>query len=1100
MGASSCLSPGQLEDYLLGRIPESLALDYEAHLEQCAICRALIEQCDESHDPLIRMLRQPKPASYEHEPGLQRAMEELRLLESWAQQLAEPQRTDDLKQIEPGARLRDYMIQERIGVGAMGTVYRALHLHLQRQVAIKVLSCPRLASHESSKMGCNEDMALGRINHPNVVYATDAGEENGWKFLVMEYVDGCNLAQLVKDVGPFPYADACEIIRQAAEGLRCAHQHDLVHRDIKPSNLMLSKEGIVKVLDLGLASRRVQEDSSDRNTIQQKSMETVRSMNERSYGSVLGTVDYMSPEQALNPEDADERSDIYSLGCTLHYLLTGLPPFSGKDDLQILRAHKLQPAPCLAEHRPDCPTQIQAIFECMVAKPRGNRLRSMADVVRRLDSLILQLDAVAEVPVAGTSEVGQLHLENLRRNRLARAVRKRVRRVKPSYWLGIPLAMGLAVLAIGAAWRMTNRAADPMSDPVPESNVVDQHLQMPDGTGELRLLTTTPNESVVAAIVSDEQVLVWETKGGQIMHKIHCETPLIRAITMSPKGDILVIGTNNGCVRVWNLIEEYDFELPNPHSCAIQSLAISRDGQWIACGNQSGQLTVWDANNRELLWTEAKCHDGGISALTFDPSGERLASGGQDRHIRLWVRARKQLERYWLAHDGAVNCLAFCHSGQILASGGDDDALKIWTKAGVFRNSMSKSIGSGYSTLSFDGDDLLLATSSRNGLIQLWDWEAGKICSTLSDPNGVSVSFRSTNQHFVVTSSSGRTWEHDVSPHLDEIEGRRRARAPLPLIRILQGHQSRATTLAFAADGTLYSGSDDRTVKAWNTQTGDLLYSILGHGSYVQGLAVVEGDRKIVTASNDAAIRLWSADNQELLNCLHLGSDVLCVAATQRHFVCGCGKGTVWIGDLKTAMFDRNWVAHSSAVLQAKFSRNGLLLATGSADGAVVWRWDMTEVVAALPGVFVIDLEFTPDGKELLTADSDGQLCFWDLDSGTLRRRISAHLAAIGAISISPDGKWLATGCRDGILKLWDFESMEVITSHQAHTGSIRDIEFAPTGGMLASCGHDSLVKLWAIPPNLVQEAKKRAAEWGRYPTTRSLTPRGARFSELSVY
>ncbi len=179
-----------------------------------------------------------------------------------------------------------------------------MHLRLGREVALKVIVPPYLSSEEMMARFYREMRAVGRLDHPQLVRATDARQVDQRHILVMELLDGINLKDLVDRVGPLSVADSCELIRQAAEGLEHAHQHGIVHRDIKPANLMLIRGGTIKVLDLGLA--RLQEEEADGLTPSHLAM---------------GTPDYVAPEQAVDPRAVSPRSDLYSLGCTLYHLL-----------------------------------------------------------------------------------------------------------------------------------------------------------------------------------------------------------------------------------------------------------------------------------------------------------------------------------------------------------------------------------------------------------------------------------------------------------------------------------------------------------------------------------------------------------------------------------------------------------------------------------------------------------------------------------------------------------------------------------------------------------------------------------------------------------
>jgi serine/threonine protein kinase len=266
-------------------------------------------------------------------------------------------------------RIGQYLLHEQIGVGGMGVVYKAEHVNLKRMVAIKVLPETKILSHQAVERFYREMEAIGKLDHPNIVRATDAGEFDGVHCLVMELVDGVDLSNVVRARGALEAADACEIIRQAAVGLQYIYDHGLVHRDIKPSNLLLTCDGKVKILDLGLARLG-------------RGPESERQLTTSGIG--MGTLDYMAPEQLANARDVDIRADIYSLGCTLYHLLSGGPPFAGeayRDAVEKMVAHAQDPPPPFASTLPDA---LFAIVKRMMAKDPVNRFQTPAEVAEVL--------------------------------------------------------------------------------------------------------------------------------------------------------------------------------------------------------------------------------------------------------------------------------------------------------------------------------------------------------------------------------------------------------------------------------------------------------------------------------------------------------------------------------------------------------------------------------------------------------------------------------------------------------------------------------------------------------------------------------------------
>ena len=271
----------------------------------------------------------------------------------------------------------EYIVLEQIGAGGGGHVYRAEHRRMERIVALKLL--PK-STPAAVKRFHQEVKAAAKLIHPNIVTAFDAGEQDGMPYLVMEYVTGKSLAQVVEDNGPLQVDVACDLIVQAARGLAYAHSRKIIHRDIKPSNLMLDENGVVKILDMGLARQAAAAGGSSGDETDAPG-ELTRA------GTVIGTVNYMSPEQTRDARSVDHRTDIYSLGCTLYYLLTAQPVYSG-DMIAVLLAHTQQPIPSLRKFREDVPDDLEAVYRRMLAKQPEDRYSTAEALIADLEAFI----------------------------------------------------------------------------------------------------------------------------------------------------------------------------------------------------------------------------------------------------------------------------------------------------------------------------------------------------------------------------------------------------------------------------------------------------------------------------------------------------------------------------------------------------------------------------------------------------------------------------------------------------------------------------------------------------------------------------------------
>ncbi|MEM1225224.1 MAG: serine/threonine-protein kinase [Planctomycetota bacterium] len=269
-----------------------------------------------------------------------------------------------------GFFLGKYKLLGHIGTGGMSSVYLAEHGGLGDKRAIKVL--PKRRNDDASYLARFqlEAKAIASLNHPNIVLAHDIDQAGDTHYIVMEYVDGVDLQLLVRRDGPLDISTSADVIAQAARGLAHAHERGVVHRDVKPANLLVDSKGVVRLLDMGLA------------LVETTDAESLTVANNE---NVLGTADYLAPEQALNSHSVDHRVDIYGLGCTLYFLLTGRPPFADGTLAQRIAKHQKEMPRAIRELRPDCPGELEGVCVKMIQKQPEYRYQSATDVAEVLE-------------------------------------------------------------------------------------------------------------------------------------------------------------------------------------------------------------------------------------------------------------------------------------------------------------------------------------------------------------------------------------------------------------------------------------------------------------------------------------------------------------------------------------------------------------------------------------------------------------------------------------------------------------------------------------------------------------------------------------------
>lgn len=373
--------PSQLAAFLDGRLSVDEQQSVERH----------IETCDECCEAMSRLPQDTLSA-------------QLRDVETDAGLSAESVPVE--AETEPGlipAGLVDhprYRILSPLGKGGMGMVFKAEHRMMGRLVAIKVINAKLIEHPQAVARFRAEVQAAGRLSHPNIVQAYDAEQAGDVHFLAMEYVDGISLAELVHRKGPLPFRQTAAIVRKVAHGLHHAFKQGMVHRDIKPQNIMINQEGKVRVLDFGLARLVRERETEPANEL--APMDRMRRTADAltMLGSVLGTPDYIAPEQVEDSHQADTRADIYSLGCTCYYLLTGQPPFAGGTVMEKLLAHTEQTAPGIESLRADVPAQLVQLVAKMMQRSPDARFQTPIEVAQACD-LFLGASSPATTPTLG---------------------------------------------------------------------------------------------------------------------------------------------------------------------------------------------------------------------------------------------------------------------------------------------------------------------------------------------------------------------------------------------------------------------------------------------------------------------------------------------------------------------------------------------------------------------------------------------------------------------------------------------------------------------------------------------------------------------------
>ncbi len=920
--------------------------------------------------------------------------------------------------------LGPFTLLDRLGEGGMGVVYRARHRDLGRLQAVKLMAERAARDEKAVARIRREAQATATLHHPNIVAIHDAGEAGGRFYLAFELVPGQDLQRLVERVGPLPARQACEYVMQAAEGMQHAHERGLIHRDIKPSNLLLSSDGTVKVADLGLAGWRADltPTNSDGTTAE---------------GVILGTPDFMAPEQADDPRTCDIRADVYALGCTLYYLLAGEPPFPGGTFTAKLLRHRDE-----APHPPaGLPPGLWAVLAKALAKRPQDRHATPGEFASALDPFALG-EPLAPPPAP---------LDPTGPDSPTVSDRPRKTPTRP-WWRGAAL-IALPVVALVAWWLVPPRTApgDPKATPIlPMAAEERQPWHPPELVavlGDARWRHWGPASSLsvdkagrrVASRGKDEYVRIWDGATGRPVAALPLAAHAGDAVAIDDKGEVAAAGGNGGEVWIWEApgwkptrqkrhtadviaaafrpgsrvlasgckggvvrwggIAEGD--KLEEHPCGgvqVLSLAWREDGA-LAAGDSDGAIHLLglpEGGTPRTIWTGRK----GVLSLAFATDG-RLTSAHRDGSVCLWDTRSGKLVTVCGRHEGGFAVgVAVSPDGKWLASAGWDDRCLVYDAASgkpagevSFRRRRPNALAW------MPGPEPTLLVAAEDGLVSAWSpttrkrireeaGHTGPVEALLWLPSGELASVAS--DHHV------RVWALDT--------GRRRS--------FSSGLEAPGYCLAMSEGLLAVGGMGDReTVCLLDLGTGERRGALRFPGTAYSLCPL--GDGRLLVAGGARQAEVWDVRRGERVEALpESGKECWSAVADGGRIAVGDGG---YGGDAAVRLFDSGlkpagvYEGHHNAV-NALASHSGRL-ASGDMRGQVFV--DGRPVGKPLRG-FIADLAWSVDGRHLAVATGRGEVEWRGVDG--VRVTGWDLPGAVKSLAVTPDGRHLLTGNGDGTI------------------------------------------------------------------------------------
>lgn len=980
--------------------------------------------------------------------------------------------------------LGSFVLLERLGEGGMGQVFKARHRKLGRIVALKLIRKERLVHPDAVRRFRREIEAASKLSHPNIVLALDADEVNNTHFFAMEYVEGVDLAKHVKQKGPQPVETACDFMRQAALGLQHAHERGMIHRDIKPHNLLLvTQTGAVKVLDMGLARLR------------SEAREEMSSTSLTEEGAVMGTPDYISPEQAMDAHSADILADLYSLGCTFYFLLTGRVPFPGGSIMEKLFRHQTEPPRPLLEFRPDVPPPLAAVVHRLMAKRPDERFQTPAEFLAALTAARLPGARVAAVPVAAAPTGTATFPNTLPRDTLHRAepprpapdtapfadlrddtvrldgnTRLAEQTAERKRLLVVGMAGGGALLALVLLLVLLFRDGSnnqPASGNTPSLLVESPNQDIADKEWK-RLRSRGEVAGVDRVKFRDEIVAFRRAHAGTrsalevAEHLLRLPSPLDRwtvnplspeqKLDGQPKELLTVLGDHRSWVGFAG-------------SGSIPHVQYRSDGRWLACNAVDGTIRLLnpdDLSVKAVLKADEPQH-----AFAVRRDGKMLAGCGLGSVVLWDVNGDKPIPMRVLKNiPGRIGTVALSPDGKRLAIACWTDAttIRLWDIAGEPKEwAVLKGHTGSPCKPAFSPDSKTLATAGHDKIIRIWDLAGDQpkeravlknhtywVVSLAFSPDGKLLA--SSGQHdFTV-----RLWDMtETEPK--ELTGPWLGEAPNEVVFAPDGQR-----LACAFWGNHW--------RLWDVSERQLkqIASVPDHTMMVTSVSFAPDGRMLATAGEDGTVHLWHVHEvpprQRFVSPGH-GQSVTGLAFTPDDgtLVSMSLDGTVRLWDLKEPPTrERAALAVQLGYVYGAIHPDGRTLVTGdSGDKRVFWDIASGKELRSAPGR-IWHAAYRPDGKMLVATEEGYTVKFRDVETGEVQR--AEHLEqgfALRALAISPDGRRVAVSDIRGLVHLWRMGNRQEHRTCAAPEGCAAVLAFSPDGKTLAAAGKDGRVRLF---------------------------------------
>ncbi len=961
---------------------------------------------------------------------------------------------------EPQGRVTgDFEILEKIGIGGMGTVYKARQLSLNRIVALKMLDHRRVSDEITVARFKREVATLASCDHPNIVKIVDSGFEKGEYYYAMEYIDGITLGELYSHVGEASqlkpltqqnwdkireafvfkgrktrsdsvyagrsyYETVALIARDVADALQYTHEMGILHRDVKPSNIMLTPTGHVVLMDFGLAK------GMGDNTM------TVAD-------HALGTLRYASPQQLQSRKMAiDHRTDIYSLGATLYELTTLSPVFDADSEAEVITKVIYDDPEPLRQLNPRIPADLEVIVNKAMAKRPEDRYADASDFADDLENFVAGKNIKARPPS------------------LVAVLRGTVRRHKEA---SITAFAALLLLIAGTVLGVLNINAEKIVAQNALALAQDNLTLAYANEGTSYLERKRPLEAAFSFYEALRLSDGWEIRAGLL--EAITQTPRLASVLSGPQSEVRILalsadsrilasGGGQGQVVLWDLKRKKKRARIKTEGKKIAAISVSSDNQYLVVAGGTGTIEVIDLKSLEQLFTLEG--DGRIASMALSPDSKLLVAGQRDGTIFVWTLQDGKLLKNLTGHGGAVNAIVFSHDGKLIASGSSDTSIKLWDRERFQEVANFEEGASKVQSLAFlPSNETLIAAGSRE--LRFWDVRSHRSTgNVVLDAPAFSMALSPDGLSIAVT--SGR----EIRLY-DSLQRNLKA--------ILNAHSLPVRSVLFASVGDwLFSGSDDGTIKGWDLAERPEQVTLRGHSGIIHSIAVSPDDSLIASGSSDRTIRLWDLETKQQTAVLSGHEDEVfgvTISHDSNLLASGSGDGTIKIWDLRTLQEVQTLRGHQDLVWSVSFGPDDKILASGSEDGTIkLWDLHKRSEIATLTGhnyASVNSVRFMPGGTRLVSGSDDLTIGIWNVKNRLEEGVLSGHTGYVYAVDVTPDRQTLVSAGRDLVGKVWSLPEKRELATLVGHTDLVWTVAVSPDGKLLATGSDDRTVKLWDL-------------------------------------